>query len=443
MVVVGSGVGGATVARELSIRGYKVTIIEKGRYHKLGTARRALNFYSGSLWNFCPGELSKEGTEVLRTIMVGGSSMVTLGNGVRAFQTGFKAMGINLDKEFDEAEAELGVAPLPERLMGERTRRLREASEEVGYKVKPMPKFVDFDRCRSCGLCVLGCRYGAKWTSQKFLSEARRAGAKILTETSVDEVIHSGGEVKGLKVHKESSGASEINAENVVLAAGGIGTPIILQKSGLENAGSNLFLDLFVNTYGILNDGHMEEEMGMATVIDELHESQGFILSPILDMFLDMFLYLPLLKKLRAFRRDRTLGLMTKIVDEDVGKVSPDGTLSKPVTESDRKKLSRGEEISKEILLQAGVNPKSLYTTKVRGAHPGGTAGIGRVVNTDQETEVDRLFVSDASIFPKPLGIPPVLTIVAISKRFAKRLASEYLKVKKAAPETKPSLITR
>ena len=100
IIVVGSGVGGATVARELSTQGYKVIIIEKGKYCKLGTARRALSFYSGSLWNFCPGELSEEGTEILRTIMVGGSSMVTLGNGVRAFQTEFKTMGINLEREF-------------------------------------------------------------------------------------------------------------------------------------------------------------------------------------------------------------------------------------------------------------------------------------------------------------------------------------------------------
>ena len=317
--------------------------------------------------------------------------------------------------------------------MGERTRRLRKASEEAGYKVKIMPKFIDFNKCRGCGLCVFGCRYGAKWTSQKFLSEAYRAGAEILIKTSVDEVLHSKGEVRGLRIHRESSGATEISAENVILAAGGIGTPVILQKSGMENAGSNLFLDLFINTYGVLGKGHMEDEMGMATVIDELHESQGFILSPILDTFLDMFLYLPLLRKLRAFRRDRTLGLMTKITDDDSGKVKADGTLIKPVTENDRKKLNRGEEISKEILLRAGVKTNSLYTARVRGAHPGGTAGIGRVVNRDQETEINRLFVSDGSVFPKPLGMPPVLTIVALSKRFSKKLVSEYLKIKRTA----------
>jgi len=426
VLVVGSGVGGATVARELAIRGRKITIVEKGRYHRLGTERRALRFYSRSFWSLYPGEKSVEGTELIRTIMVGGSSMVTLGNGVRALQEDLKRLGIDLEDEFKEAEKELGVAPLPERLMGERTKMLMKAAEELGYDMKPMPKFIDFSKCKSCGMCVLGCRYGAKWTSQKFIGEARRAGAKLITEASVDKVLYSRGEVKGVRV-RSSSGISEIEAENVVLAAGGIGTPIILQRSGLNNAGSNLFADLFVNTYGIVKEGSMKDEIGMATIIEEFHKKYGFIISPILDTPLHMFLYLPFIKKMRAFKRHRTMGLMIKIADDDAGRVNIDGTIHKPVTENDRKKLNKGEEISREILLQAGVTPDSFYTTNVRSAHPGGTAGIGRILNSDQESEIKRLFVSDASVFPKAPGAPPVLTIVALSKTFSKKLVSEYL----------------
>jgi len=102
--------------------------------------------------------------------------------------------------------------------------------------------------------------------------------------------------------------------------------------------------------------------------------------------------------------------------------------IHKPVTESDREKLDKGIEISREFLVQAGVDPKSLYTSRIRGAHPGGTAGIGRVVDVDQETEISRLFVSDASVFPVSPGAPPVLTIIALSKIFSKKVASEYLK---------------
>jgi len=37
-----------------------------------------------------------------------------------------------------------------------------DASRELEYDVKPMPKFVDFEKYKNCGMCVTGCRYGAK-----------------------------------------------------------------------------------------------------------------------------------------------------------------------------------------------------------------------------------------------------------------------------------------
>ena len=57
-LVIGSGAGGATIAKELAENGKKVTIIEKGGFHKLGTPWRALKFYSGGILR--PGELSEE-----------------------------------------------------------------------------------------------------------------------------------------------------------------------------------------------------------------------------------------------------------------------------------------------------------------------------------------------------------------------------------------------
>ena len=428
VLIVGSGVGGATVAKELAVRGKKVTILEKGHYHRLGTEGRAQGFYSGtqgfSGFLRSPREKALEGVEIARTFMVGGTSVVTFANGVRSLQTELSTLGLDLEEEFSEAERELKITPVPDRILGERTRRLIAAATELGYDIKPMPKFIDFSKCRSCGMCVLGCQYGAKWSSQRFIGEAQRAGAKLLTDTTVDQVLQSNGEVKGIRI-RGPSGSRDIEATKVVIAAGGLGTPVILQRSGIANAGTNLFVDLYVDTYGLLDEGGMKDELGMAALIDEFHKKNGFILSPVLDTTLDMFWYLPLSKKMRAFARKRTLGMMTKITDDDAGRIDRDGTIHKPVTESDTKKLEEGDAISREILTKAGANPRTLYTTKVHSAHPGGTAGIGRVVNRDLETEVRGLFVSDASVFPQAPGLPPVVTIIALSKRLSKRLAEE------------------
>jgi len=67
--------------------------------------------------------------------------------------------------------------------------------------------------------------------------------------------------------------------------------------------------------------------------------------------------------------------------------------------------------------------PFSFNYSRQQGAHPGGTAAIGRVVDADLETEVDNLFVCDASVFPETPGLPPIVTIIALAKRLAKKLA--------------------
>jgi choline dehydrogenase-like flavoprotein len=85
--------------------------------------------------------------------------------------------------------------------------------------------------------------------------------------------------------------------------------------------------------------------------------------------------------------------------------------------------LNKGAEISKEILLKAGVDSKSIFSTKIAGAHPGGTAAIGEIVDNKLQTEVNNLFVCDGSVLPTSPGAPPILTIIALAKRLAKSLS--------------------
>ncbi len=212
----------------------------------------------------------------------------------------------------------------------------------------------------------------------------------------------------------DRSGLREESADLVVLAAGGLETPKILLRSGIE-AGDGLFADLFVNTYGMMRGARWREEMSMATVI----RREGYILSPILDTQIHMLLYLPLRKKLMAFRRGSILGMITKIGDDASGIVREEGVV-KPVTPNDREKLDEGVRISKEILLEVGVESSSIYTTGVRGAHVGGTAAMGKVINREHETEISGLYVGDASALPRAPREPPVLTIVALAKRLSK-----------------------
>jgi choline dehydrogenase-like flavoprotein len=120
---------------------------------------------------------------------------------------------------------------------------------------------------------------------------------------------------------------------------------------------------------------------------------------------------------------------MIKLKDEVSGGVFPDKSISKPLTEKDRQRLKMAEEVCHKILVEAGADPASLFMTPLRGTHPSGTVRVGKMLDTDLQTEVQGLYVCDASVFPEALGQPTVLTIIGLAKRLAKHLqASSKLK---------------
>jgi len=118
----------------------------------------------------------------------------------------------------------------------------------------------------------------------------------------------------------------------------------------------------------------------------------------------------------------RLVGIMTKTRDDATGQIYSDGTISKPVTENDWKRLKEGSSIAKKILIKAGAAEKSILVSKPQGAHPGGTCAIGKIVDKNLQTEIENLFVCDASVLPIAPGMPPILTIVALAKKLAKTL---------------------
>lgn len=114
---------------------------------------------------------------------------------------------------------------------------------------------------------------------------------------------------------------------------------------------------------------------------------------------------------------------LTKIAGEPAGRVFPDESISKPVTEKDWSRLNEGSALAKEILIEGGADRSSIRAGNPVGAHPGGTAAIGEVVDEDLQTEVDGLFACDGSVLPTAPGMPPIVTICALSKKLAKTLA--------------------
>lgn len=422
-VIVGSGAGGATVARELARRGKKTAVIERGTYaKKLGSFRHTLPYYDVNTISKTPKK-SKEGVILWRTLMAGGSTIVSCGNATRCLGQELADHGVSLDSEYREAEQEMNVGLIDEGLLSEGSRRIREASQALGYRMERMPKFIAPASCKKCGQCVFGCPNDAKWTAARYLDEAVAAGADVLYGTTVEKVLIENGKARGVQGSGPKGTAVEFRADVVILAAGGLASPVILQQSGIEDAGGELFMDLLVNTYGVADGVNMIGEPPMALVDHEFYEDKGFILSPYVNHH-RLVRFMELGAKGLTLRANALLGIMTKSRDDSSGRVFPDGSVSKPVTDADWARLREGASISTEILAKAGVKRDSIAVSAPQGAHPGGTAAIGKIVGENLETRVANLFVCDGSVLPVAPGMPPILTIAALGKRLAKHLTA-------------------
>jgi choline dehydrogenase-like flavoprotein len=432
VIVVGTGAGGATVAKELSKEGLKVLILEKGKPYKMGTA---VNYIKNVPVDFklkkdliknSEYDFLKYSPELMYIEGMGGTTTVSLANACYSCSACYynsaisqlESHDLNLFEELIEASGDLKVSPLPSRFMGRGTLKIAKAAEKLGFIVESMPKFIDFDKCDNCGLCIYGCTKGAKWDATHFIDEAAISGAKILWDFEVLRVIHEDEIAIGVEGRTSDGKLKKFEAYNVVLAAGSLNTPHILRNSGVtEGVGEGLFVDLFITVGGYLRDVKLNQEIPMGVK----SEFGPYFLSPHFSNQLVQFIQ----EKGFPARAEDVLGIMIKIADEANGLLHPDGSIEKPLTKTDLDLLKEGYDKAVEILVEAGVDESIIVSTPIRGAHPGGTAAMGRVVNKSMETSVKGLFVSDASVIPRAPGRPPILTITAIAKSVAKTIIQE------------------
>jgi choline dehydrogenase-like flavoprotein len=421
-LVIGSGPGGATVARELARAGQRVTILERGRDWR---GSRLYGTYPGALLYADKRALlfTDEGLNIVRPLMLGGATSMYCGCSAPPGAWWGERYGIELDGYAAEAAKELRIAPLPPELRGTASTRIAEAAGELGMAWEPQDKFMqparggDFD----CGAkCMLGCRCGSKWNAAEWIDDAVAHGAELRTRARVDRLLIAGGAVEGVE-GKSRGKRFTLHADRVVVAAGGIGSAVLLRNSGIEAAGHGMTMDTTAMVYGHAPFKGLGDEppMTWSSPDDEL----GVLYSTLIDPWL-MYPIIMASKgptyPLTWPRWGRTLGVMIKLKDEISGEVGADGRISKGLTEGDRRRLTAAEEVAGRILRQAGCDPDTLITTPLRGTHPSSTARIGQVVSADLETEVRGLHVCDASVFPEALARPTVLTIIALGMRLAR-----------------------
>ena len=429
IVVVGSGPGGATAARQLSKNGKKVLILERGYDHR---KRIYYGTYMGAVWYSDRRSLlfTEEGLNIIAPVMVGGATSMYCGCAAAPPAWLKDKYGVDIDAEVRQTIDELKIEPLPDELRGRASTRIAMAGRALGYDWFAQPKFVNPQRseqqaktfdCRAT--CMLGCRCGAKWNAAEWVFEAVAAGAQLIEGARVEKVMLEDGHAVGVE-GRIGPRKFTARADTVIVSAGGIGSPRLLQNSGLHQAGIGMTMDTTVMIYGATRQEGTGKEPPMSWSWE--NPDAGYMLSTLIDPWL-MYPLAAIRKgigpALRWVQWQKMLGIMIKLKDDISGGIYPDGKIRKPLTASDNNRLAEAYQVCRQILVEAGAKKSSIFMRPMIGTHPSGTVRIGSMVDHNLQSEIDGLYVCDASVFPEALDRPTVLTIIGLGKRLANHLA--------------------
>ncbi len=270
-VIIGSGFGGSVSALRLAEKGYKVLVIEKGKWFNKPEDFPKTN-WNLRKWMWLPS-LGWTGlfkltffrhVAILSGVGVGGGSLVYANTlpipKSPFFKSGSWAGLVNWEEDlkpyYAEAKKMLGAETHP--YMSRSDKAMQQLASELGneqafektdvavYFGKPGEPVNDpyFDGkgpdrtgCILCGGCMLGCRYNAKNTLDKnYLHLAQQLSTTILAEKQVYDVVPlSEDGTAGYEIHfKDSlrffSKKYSVKTKGVVFAGGVLGTMALLLK---------------------------------------------------------------------------------------------------------------------------------------------------------------------------------------------------------------------
>lgn len=416
-IVVGSGPGGATVARELSLKGKDVLIIERGDFKPV----------KGSFWQFAndcfvPGKglfITNNALGMVRGITTGGSSLYYCGSAFPPPVEMLKPYGVNISTEVEEIKKDVPIAPLSDELMSPGGRTFMSSALDLGYDCRKLDKFIYQNKCRpKCHLCTYGCPHDAKWNARFFVNEALENGARIINNAKVEKVLFKNKKAIGVE-YRSNKEVFHAFASKIIISAGGIGSAVILRKSGIHSAGHDFFFDPLTIVLGKFKDVGGGRGIPMSSIVH--FPEDGIVLTDLnLPYLVKISFDLEVFAVRKAFSYKNVVPIMVKVRDGLGGRVTDREWVWKKLTSEDKNKLTKGTEHARRILENAGAT--EVYKWWHIAAHPGGTAKIGESVDENLKTKFDNLYVCDCSVIPEELGLPPTWTILSLGKRLAKHL---------------------
>jgi len=479
--VIGSGAGGAVVAKELAEAGRDVVVLEQGGYlTKDDFTQREDEMMPLLYEDMGQRATADQSIIILQGRTVGGS---TVHNLCYCFRTPAPILEkwrredgvLDMSYEqmlpsFERVEAMLKVKPIEPHEINTLNNKIREGCEKLGYH--GLVARHNRENCTTSGFCLLGCPFDAKQSMLiTYVPAASAAGARIYADCPVHKLDTRDGRVCGVEATvvdalRRPRHTVRVDAQVVMLSAGAINTPQILLNNGLANRGGQVGQNLHLHPSVLLAGVYDEDIYGYRGIpqsyyVDEFIDlekdpNSGYILMPVYGFPVATASQLPGFgRQHREMMQQyhRMVGILVLMHDESAGRVRVDRAgkpeISYQVSPKEQALFVEGMKHCAEILFASGAKQvvvpyesplllkpgDDLRAIDRRGmrardipiasTHPQSTCKMGEdprrsvVDSWCRSHDVPNLFVCDMSVFPSSLGAPPQISTAAIADRTA------------------------
>jgi choline dehydrogenase-like flavoprotein len=476
-VVVGSGAGGGVIAGELATRGRRVLLLEVGEHRTAADFERFEAKANRDLWwpitRAEPATVDADAVTLFRGRCVGGGTTINTKVGLRAhaedYEKWYAASGLlgedgrpfaeaDLRPYYERVEQALGIRKRADWQQCVRT--VEPGFAALGATLEPVDSYTDAN-CMRCGSCLQGCPTNAgkgtlnvyihpPWASGQLELRSGCEVQRILIEASGERL-----QASGVEYIDPAGELRQVEAGVVVAAAGTLGTPGLLIRSGLAEVadgspsaaaiGRNLGFHPSRLVFGLfdeIQDAHRVYPITAHCMTHQRDADGGFIVeaSTVMDPMAfatavcdeqgEPLWGQELVSVMRHYRR--FTGLLVMINDENngvayVGEQGED-RYTADFSALELERIDAGFEFTRRVLEAAGakrVLATQLFTTHVQGSCRMGSDPERSVLDANCESrDVARLFVGDGSIVPRTLSVNPSLTIMALALRLADHLDS-------------------
>ncbi len=485
--IVGSGAGGAYAAHALSSRGKSVILVESGSFHTLRDfSQREEAMFPKLFYEAGNRRTSDRKIRVLHGKGVGGSTLHNVNLCKRIPEELFALWNLKglsfaqLEAHYQEVETLLGVKKIAENQVNRANTLFRAGTQKLGYK----GAILSHNRtgCVGSGFCELGCSYDGKNNALKVLIPKIVGSGKgrVLADAKVTifemqgrRVVKARVSIRDPRLPPDSPPKCEITIEAnaFVSCAGGIETPLLLQRSRIPDPfgliGSKLFLHPGTAALGFFEE-KVESWMGVPQSW-ECTEFLGFGARDANRVWLIGGSAHPagaasILPGFGSAHRElmhqypHIVPISPMVHDQSCGRVSQDGEhrvkIDYELNAKDQAQLGLGLFESAKILFAAGarqvlipfVSPilvssvdelmmhrerlnHCLGETDIVSVHPMGSVWMGNSPEsscldvTGRYHHLDNLFVADMSVYPTSIGVPPQISTYAMGKLVGENVA--------------------